>query len=177
MCIRDSASTDAVGLYVESIGNPRKFVRIARSLAAAKPVIVVKSAGSRLGSAPGHLTRKMSVGTEAFDALLRQSGVIRTENIHQLFDVAQLVVHQELPAGDRVAVVTNSDALGSLTTQAAQSWDLKVTHGPVSVAPEAGAEEFALALRAAFDDPGVDSVIASFIPPIYTCLLYTSRCV
>ena len=164
----EDASTDAVGLYVESIGNPRKFVRIARSLAAIKPVIVVKSAGSRLGSAPGHLTRKMSVGTEAFDALLRQSGVIRTENIHQLFDVAQLVVHQELPAGDRVAVVTNSDALGSLTTQAAQSWDLKVTHGPVSVAPEAGAEEFALALRAAFDDPGVDSVIASFIPPIYT---------
>ena len=164
----DDADTDAVGLYVESIGNPRKFVRIARSLAATKPVIVVKSAGSRLGSAPGHLTRKMSVGQDAFDALLRQSGVIRTENIHQLFDVAQLVVHQPLPAGDRVAVVTNSDALGSLTTQAAQSWDLKVTHGPVSVAPEAGAEEFAQALRAAFDNPEVDSVIASFIPPIYT---------
>ncbi len=164
----DDTNTDAVGLYVESIGNPRKFARIARTLAATKPVIVVTSAGSRLGSAPGHLTRKMSVGQEAFDALLRQSGVIRTENIHQLFDVAQLVVHQPLPAGDRVAVVTNSDALGSLTTQAAQSWDLKVTHGPVSVAPEASAEEFAQALRAAFDNPAVDSVIASFIPPIYT---------
>ena len=164
----DDADTDAVGLYVESIGNPRKFARIARSLSATKPVIVVKPAGSHLGSAPGHFTRTMSVRQEAFDALLRQSGVIRTENIHQLFDVAQLVVHQSLPAGDRVAVVTNSDALGSLTTQAAESWDLKVTHGPVSVPPEAGAEEFALALRAAFDDPDVDSVIASFIPPIYT---------
>ncbi len=164
----DDADTDAVGLYVESIGNPRKFARIARSLATAKPVIVVKSAGSHLGAAPGHLTRTMGVRQEVFDALLRQSGVIRTENIHQLFDVAQLVVHQSLPAGDGVAVVTNSDALGSLTAQAAESWDLKVTHGPISIAPEAGAEEFALALRAAFEDPKVDSVIASFIPPIYT---------
>ncbi len=164
----EDGDTDAVGLYVESIGNPRKFARIARSLAATKPVIVVKSGAYLLGSAPGHFTRTTSVRQEAFDALLRQSGVIRTENIHQLFDVAQLVVHQSLPAGDRVAVVTNSDALGSLTSQAAQSWDLKVTHGPVSVPPEAGADEFAQALRAAFDDPQVDTVIASFIPPIYT---------
>ncbi len=164
----DDEATDAVGLYVESTGNPRKFSRIARQLARIKPVIVVKSGATLLGFVPGHLTRLMTVGQEAFDAMLRQSGVIRAENIHQLFDIAQLVVHQPLPTGDRVAVVTNSDALGSLTAQAALSWDLKVTHGPVSVAPDADTEAFAQALRSAFDDPSVDTVITCFIPPIYT---------
>ncbi|MFZ1286840.1 MAG: GNAT family N-acetyltransferase [Candidatus Phosphoribacter sp.] len=163
----DDQHTDAVGLYVESIGNPRKFVRIARHLASTKPVIVVKSASSHLGEAPGHLIRHNRVSQDAFDAMLRQSGVIRAENIHQLFDIAQLVVHQPLPAGDRVAVVTNSDALGALTAQAAVSWGLKVTHS-ATVSPEAGADEFALAMRGAFDDEAVDTVIASFIPPIYT---------
>ncbi len=164
----DDQDTDAVGLYMESTGNPRKFSRIARHLSRIKPVIVVKSGASLLGFVPGHLTRLMTVRQEAFDALLRQSGVIRAENIHQLFDIAQLVVHQPLPAGDRVAVVTNSDPLGSLTAQAASSWDLKVTHGPVAVPPDAGVEEFAQALREAFDDPVVDTVITSFVPPIYT---------
>ena len=161
-------ATRAILLYIDRLEDAQKFMSAARAAARVKPVIVVKSGAYLLGSAPGHFTRTTSVRQEAFDALLRQSGVIRTENIHQLFDVAQLVVHQSLPAGDRVAVVTNSDALGSLTSQAAQSWDLKVTHGPVSVPPEAGADEFAQALRAAFDDPQVDTVIASFIPPIYT---------
>ncbi len=162
----DDPDTDAVGLYLESIGNPRKFSRIARQLSSNKPVIVVKSGATVAG--PGSLgqgERRSVVGPEAFDALLRQAGVIRAENIHQLFDVAQLVVHQPLPQGDRVAIVGNSDALGSLTEQAALSWGLRVTHGPVSLLPGAGAGEFAHALREAFLDPEVDSVLTSFVPP------------
>ncbi len=164
----DDPDTDAVGLYMESTGNPRKFSRIARHLASTKPCIVVKSGAQAHVPVPGHLTRTMTVREEVFDALLRQSGVIRAENIHQLFDVAQLLVHQPLPAGNRVAIVTNSEALGALSAQAAQSWDLTITHGPVDLEPESGPTEFARALRAAFDDPAVDSVITSFIPPIYT---------
>lgn len=164
----DDADTAAVGLYVESTGNPRKFSRIARHLAQAKPVIVVKSTGGMTGNAAGHLTRESTMRHEVFDAMLRQAGVIRAENIHQLFDIAQLVVHQPLPAGNRIAVVTNSEALGSLTAAAARSWDLEVTHGPVNVLPDAVPTEFAAALRAAFADPEVDTVVTSFIPPVYT---------
>lgn len=164
----DDETTHAVGLYLESMGNPRKFSRIARQLAMTKPVVVVSSGVSAFGAPPGHRVRETIVPPGAFRALLRQAGVIRVENVHQLFDVAQVVMHQPLPAGQRLAIVGNSDALGALSAQAALSWDLEVTHGPVSLPPEATAEEFSQALRRAFDDPAVDSVLAVFIPPIET---------
>jgi len=164
----DDQDTTTVGLYLESMGNPRKFSRIARHLASVKPVIVVSSGVSQYAAPPGHRTRTPAVPPQAFDALLRQAGVIRVENVHQLFDVAQLTLHQPMPTGHRVAVVGNSDALGSLSASAAESWGLQVTHGPVSLLPQASAEEFAEALDAAFSDPEVDSVVAAFIPPLVT---------
>ena len=164
----DDDGTDAVGLYLESMGNPRKFSRIARNLALIKPVIVVKSGFSRFGVPPGHRVRPTKARPEVFSAMLKQAGVIRVENVHQLFDVAQLVVHQPLPAGDRVAIVANSTALGTLTADACASWKLTVTHGPVSLPSEATPEEFRAALTAAFADPKVDSVLTCFIPPLVT---------
>ena len=155
----DDEDTTAVGLYLESMGNPRKFSRIARHLASIKPVIVVKSGVSSYGVPPGHRARATRVPPGAFDAMLRQAGVIRVENVHQLFDVAQLVVHQPLPRGNRVAIVGNSSALGALTAEACISWDLEVTHGPVSVSAEASAAESAVAIEAAFADERVDSVL------------------
>jgi acyl-CoA synthetase (NDP forming)/RimJ/RimL family protein N-acetyltransferase len=164
----DDDDTHAVGLYLESVGNPRKFSRIARQLAMRKPVMVVKSAISSYGVPPGHRVQPSKVPPAAFDAMLRQAGVIRVENVHQLFDVAQLVVHQPLPRGDRVAIVGNSDALGALTAQACVSWGLEVTHGPVSLPAEANAADFSTVLDAAFGDDRVDSVLTCFIPPLVT---------
>jgi len=165
----DDDDTHAVGLYLESVGNPRKFSRIARQLAMLKPVIVVKSGISSYGVPPGHRVRATtSVSPAAFDAMLRQAGVIRVENAHQLFDVAQLVIHQPLPRGVRVAIVGNSDALGALTAEACVSWGLEVVHGPVSLPSEANAAEFTTALDAAFGDDRVDSVLTCFIPPLVT---------
>jgi len=164
----DDGDTHAVGLYLESMGNPRKFSRIARALALRKPVIVVKSGISTYGVPPGHRVRASRVPPAAFDAMLRQAGVIRVENVHQLFDVAQLLVHQPLPRGDRVAIVGNSDALGALTAAACVSWGLEVTRGPVSLPAEAKVAEFATALDAAFGDDLVDSVLTCFIPPLVT---------
>ena len=164
----DDAETHAVGLYLESVGNPRKFTRIARQLALRKPVIVLKPEASAFGVPPGHRVRETRTPPRAFREMLRQSGVIRVENVHQLFDVSQLVLNQPLPAGRRVAVVTNSDALGAICGDAALSWKLDVTHGPVTVAPDASQEVFHQALVAAFEDADVDSVIAGFIPPLIT---------
>src|SRR5450631_3095099 len=164
----DDEDTHAVGLYLESVGNPRKFSRIARQLALRKPVIVVKSAISSYGVPPGHRVRASTVAPAAFDAMLRQAGVIRVENVHQLFDVAQLLVHQPLPRGSRVGIVGNSDALGALTAQACVSWGLQVTHGPVSLPAGARATDFSTVLDAAFGDDSVDSVLTCFIPPLVT---------
>jgi acyl-CoA synthetase (NDP forming)/GNAT superfamily N-acetyltransferase len=164
----DDDSTNVVGLYLESMGNPRKFSRIARNLARIKPVIVVKSGVSAFGVPPGHRVRRTKARPEVFSAMLKQAGVIRVENVHQLFDIAQLVAHQPLPAGDRVAVVGNSTALGTLTADACTSWGLTVSHGPVSLPTEATAAQFRKAVAAAFADPEVDSVLTCFIPPLVT---------
>ena len=164
----DDEVTHAVGLYLESMGNPRKFSRIARQLALRKPVIVVKSGISSYSAPPGHRARATRVPPAAFDAMLRQAGVIRVENVHQLFDVAQLVVHQPLPRGGRVAIVGNSSALGALTAEACVSWGLEVVHGPVCMPAEAKAAEFATALDAAFGDDRVDSVLTCFTPALAT---------
>ena len=164
----DDDHTTAVGLYLESMGNPRKFSRIARNLAATKPVIVVKSGVTAYGIPPGHRVRQTRARPEVFDAMLRQSGVIRVENVHQLFDVAQLLVNQPLPRGRRVALVGNTAALGAITADTCVSWGLTVSHGPVCMPAEASGAEFREKLDAAFADPEVDSVIACFIPPLVT---------
>lgn len=157
--------TGVVGLYLESIGNPRKFSRIARRLAAVKPVVVVKS-GSSTGAPPGHAVRTSRAPREALGEMLRQAGVIRVENIHQLFDTAQLLVAQPLPAGERVAVVGNSAALGTLAAEALEGKGLAVAGAPVTVHPEADAEECAVALREVYARDDVDAVVACFAPPV-----------
>ncbi len=161
----DDEATRTVGMYLESVGNPRKFNRIARRLAKTKPVIVVKSGVSSYGVPPGHQVRPTRIPPAAFRSMLRQAGVIRVENVRQMFDIVQLLEHQPLPRGERVAVVGNSDALGALTADACVSWRLQVTHGPVNLPPDADVEQFRAAVRAAFDDPEVDSVVTAFVPP------------
>ncbi|MFC5379752.1 GNAT family N-acetyltransferase [Aquipuribacter nitratireducens] len=162
----DDPRTAVVGLYLESVGNPRKFSRIARQLARSKPTVVVKSWVSEYGVPPGHDVRRSGAPPQAFDAMLRQAGVIRTENLHQLFDVAQVVLHQPLPAGERVAVVGNSPALNALAAGACGSWGLTVAGEPRAVRAEADAEEFAVALEEVYGRDDVDAVVATFIPPL-----------
>ena len=104
----DDADTTAVGLYLESIGNPRKFSRLARRLARTKPVIVAKSDAMGLNLPPGHAVRTTQAPPEALDAMMRQAGVIRVETIEELMDVAQIVSSQPLPEGPGIAVFSNS---------------------------------------------------------------------
>ncbi|WP_233150163.1 bifunctional GNAT family N-acetyltransferase/acetate--CoA ligase family protein [Kineosporia sp. A_224] len=164
----EDPGTDVVGLYLESVGNPRKFSRIARRLSRTKPVIVVKSGASRFSATPGHAVRPSRVPKAGFNALLRQSGCIRVDNVRQLFDVAQLVLHQPLPSGSCVAVVANSEALAALTADACVARKLDVVHGPVALPTLAGPEDFRTALEAAFADEHVDAVVTAFMPPVAT---------
>jgi acyl-CoA synthetase (NDP forming) len=163
----EDEGTEVVLLYLESIGNPRKFSRIARRVSRRKPVIAVKSGRSTQGVPMGHAVRSMQAPQAAVDAMFRQAGVIQVDTLDEMFDVAQLVAHQPLPRGRRVAVVGNSDALGLLAADAAASVGL-VAREPVALGSDATAEDFEEALDAAIDDPEVDSVVAVFIPPLNT---------
>lgn len=162
----EDPATDVVMLYLESIGNPRKFARLSRRVARSKPVAVVKSGRSAQGVPLGHAVRPTKAPAEALEAMFRQSGVMRAETIHELFDIAALVSTQPLPAGDRVAILGNSDALGLLAAEACEAFGLTLAADPVSLGAEAAADDYRRALTTVFADPGVDSVVAVFIPPL-----------
>ena len=159
--------TEVVLLYLESIGNPRKFSRITRRVSRRKPIIAVRSGRTTQGVPMGHSVRSIAAPSAAVDAMFRQSGVIQVDTLDEMFDVAQIVAHQPLPKGPRVAVVGNSDALGLLASDAAVAAGLEVQRS-VALGADATAEDFESALDAAIDDPDVDSVVAVFIPPLNT---------
>ncbi len=158
-------STEVVLLYLESIGNPRKFSRIARRVSLRKPIIAVRSGRTTQGVPMGHAVRKIVAPPQAVDAMFRQAGVIQVDTLDEMFDVAQLLAHQPLPRGRRVAIVGNSDALGLLAADAAAAVGL-VVNKSLALGAEATAEDFEDALDSAIDDPEIDSVVAVYIPPL-----------
>ncbi|MGH3460662.1 MAG: GNAT family N-acetyltransferase [Kribbellaceae bacterium] len=162
-------ATEVVLLYLESLGNPRKFSRVARRLAGRKPVIALKSGRATQGVPLGHTVRRSQLPAETVESLFRQSGLIGVDTIGEMLDVAQLLAHQPLPRGRNVAIVSNSDALTLLAMDAAASHGLHVVTGDcTTLTAEATADEFAGALDRAFTDPQVDSVVVIFTPPLRT---------
>ncbi|MGY6500553.1 MAG: bifunctional acetate--CoA ligase family protein/GNAT family N-acetyltransferase [Acidimicrobiales bacterium] len=173
--------TDAVLLYMESFGNLRKFSRIARRVGRVKPVIAVTSGGASLGGAEVDLP-----GDATLDALLRQAGVIRVSTLDLLFDVTRLLIHQPVPSGSRVAIVSNSSGPARLAVDACRGAGLtgavlsaeteeaialsvpmaSHTANPLDLTFQADAGHFEAALRHVLADDGVDSVIAIYAPPL-----------
>jgi len=163
-------STDVVGLYLESIGNPRKFARVARRLATSKPVVVLTAGRSGHVIPAGHAVRLTRVPRRALDEMLRQSGVIRVESQHQLLDVAQLLVHQPLPGGGRVIVLAGSEPLAALAAEASVSAGLTVG-AQRAILPEGGHTDADLArldaeLAAVYADPSCDAVVVVHVPTV-----------
>ncbi len=158
-------ATEVILLYLESIGNPRKFSRIARRVSRSKPIIAVRSGRTTQGVPMGHAVRHIAAPPEAVDAMFRQAGIIQVDALDEMFDVAQLLAHQPLPSGSRVAIVGNSDALGLLAVDAAAASGLTVTSA-IALGADATADDFEDALDAAIDDDHVDAVVAVYIPPL-----------
>jgi acyl-CoA synthetase (NDP forming)/ribosomal protein S18 acetylase RimI-like enzyme len=161
----EDESTEVVMMYLESIGNPRKFSRIARRVSLRKPIIAVRSGRTTQGVPMGHSVRKIAAPPQAVDAMFRQAGVIQVDTLEDMFDVAQLAAHQPLPRGRRVAIVGNSDALGLLAADAAAAVGL-VVNKQVALNAEPTPEDFEDALDDAIDDPDVDAVVVVYIPPL-----------
>lgn len=162
----DDADTTAVGLYLESIGNPRKFSRLARRLARTKPVIVAKS--DAMGLPPGHAVRATQAPPEAVDAMMRQAGVIRVETIEQLMDIAQIVSSQPLPKGPGIAVFSNSRALGKVVADSAAVQGLGVVRIVTDVDLDAGMSVALPALRHSLQEvltaDTVHAVVVALLP-------------
>ncbi|MFE9449795.1 GNAT family N-acetyltransferase [Streptomyces sp. NPDC006739] len=158
----DDPDTDVVLMYLESIGNPRKFTRLARRTAAAKPLVVVQGAGS---APQGHAVRATRLPHATVSALLRQAGVIRVDTITELVDAGLLLARQPLPAGPRVAILGNSESLGLLTYDQCLAEGLRPAR-PSDLTTGASAEDFRRALAEALADDTCDAVVVTAIPAI-----------
>jgi acyl-CoA synthetase (NDP forming) len=156
-------ATEIALLYLESFGNPRKFARLARRFARNKPIVAVKSGRGSVVAGLQHTS--VEVPESSVQALFEASGVIRTETLAQLFDVAILLTTQPLPAGNRVAVVGHSTALGVLVADALATAGLPMTQ-LVDVGTDASADEFIAAVGRTLAADAVDVVVSIFVPPM-----------
>jgi acetyl coenzyme A synthetase (ADP forming)-like protein len=181
---QDDPDTDLVLLYLESFGNPAKFARIARRVARAKPILAMRSGTSHVGAkAASSHTAALAGSDAAVEALFRQAGVLRARTLEELIDASVLLTTQPLPAGNRVAVVTNAGGLGILCADAADAAGLTLPElapatrealaeflpaeassaNPVDLLGGATGAVYEQALPIVLDDPGVDAVIALFV--------------
>jgi acyl-CoA synthetase (NDP forming)/GNAT superfamily N-acetyltransferase len=156
-------ATAAVGLHLESIGNPRKFARVARRLAAVKPVVTMTADRGPVVP-PGHAVRPTSAPASVLAAVLHQSGVIRVTSTHQLMDVLELVTSQPLPAGPRTAVLATSASVAALVAQVAAGHGLVVAGPPTLLPEDLPADDVRSAVDALYADPDVDCVVAVRVP-------------
>ncbi len=185
--LRDDERTSVILMYLENFGNPRRFTRIAREVTQLKPVVAVKAARTGAGAraATSH-TGAMAGLDVATDALFAQCGVIRVDAVEELFDMAMGFGNAPLPKGDRVAVVTNAGGPGIIIADALESQQLRVAElsettqsrlrealpeeaavtNPVDMIASADADSYRAVLEIVLDDPGVDAIIASFVPPL-----------
>lgn len=181
----EDPATDVIVLYMESFGNPRRFGRLARRLSETKPIVVVKAGRSSAGArAASSHTGSLASLDVAVDALFRQSGVIRTRTLDDLFDVAMLLSHQPLPAGRRVAVISNAGGPAILTADALEVEGLELpelsdelqtalgehlldtasTTNPVDMVASAGPTEYEACLNDLLASDEFDTVIMIHIP-------------
>ena len=180
-------STSVIALYLESFGNPRKFVRIASRAARTKPIVAVKSGRSPAG-ARGAMSHSAALATsdDVAELVLSRAGVTRVDTLEELFDTTQAFASQPAPRGRRVAIVGNAGGPAILAADAAAAHGLLVPElsaadqgSPCGLPPGGGrdrqpgrhrrlriADAFEEALRVVLDDPEIDAVLAIYVPPL-----------
>ncbi|HXY72267.1 MAG TPA: GNAT family N-acetyltransferase [Actinomycetota bacterium] len=182
--------TDLVMLYLESFGNPRSFARNSSRIGRSKPILAVKSGRTKAGlrATSSHTGALLQGSDVTVDALFEQSGVIRTDSLAEMFDVAALLSSQPPPAGPRVAIVTNAGGAGILCADACEGSGLEVpplpdelrkelasflspqaaVGNPVDMIASATAEQFGRAIEAIARARVADALIVIFVPPLVT---------
>jgi len=174
-------------MYVESFGNPRRFLELASRITRLKPIIAVKSGRSKVGArAASSHTGALAASDAAVNALLTQAGVLRAESIEELFDMAMAFTDRPLPRSRRTAVVTNSGGPAILAADALETRGLELQElqqatvaqlkplfpeeasirNPLDMIASATPANYRTALEAVLRDPGVDSALAVFVPPL-----------
>jgi acetyl coenzyme A synthetase (ADP forming)-like protein len=185
----EDPNTDVMLLYLESFGNPKKFGEIARRVGRKKPIVAVKAGRSTAGArAASSHTGALATSDAVVRDLFKQAGVIRTDTLEEMFDVATLLANQPLPSGRRVAIVTNAGGPGILAADACEANGLELPQlapkttkelreflppaasvgNPVDMIASASAEDYRRTIQAVLRDPSVDAVMVIYIPVLDT---------
>jgi acetyltransferase len=181
--------TRSIILYIESLANVRQFMSAARAFARTKPIIVVKS-GRFAESAKAAASHTGALAGEdlIYDAAFQRAGIVRVEEIEDLFDCAEILAKQRNPKGSRLAIITNAGGPGVMATDGLLTHGGKLaelspeilselnkllppfwSHGnPIDILGDAPPERYAKALEISLKDRGVDGVLVVLTPQAMT---------
>lgn len=172
-------------LYMESIPDPAAFRKAAERVSKKKPILALKAGRSEAGaSAASSHTGSLAGSDKAADALLKQCGVIREFSLQSLFSTAKVFSRSPLPAGDRIAVITNSGGPGIMAADALSAHGLTVARlsektqsalreflpavasvkNPVDMIASAPLDHYEKTLDTVLSDPGVDAALVIYLP-------------
>lgn len=196
--IEDAANdpyTKVILCYLEDIVDGPRFLKVAGEAARKKPVIILKSGVSQAGAqAASSHTGALAGSDLAYDTAFEQCGIIRATSMTELFELAIAFTKSPIPAGNRVAIVTNSGGPGIIATDNVEDLGLQMArfekstidefrenlpkeaniYNPVDVLGDARTDRYDYALNKVLDDPNVDSVLVLMCPtavtePVETC--------
>lgn len=198
LALRDDPQTHVIACYLESIMAGDEFIKVAESVSAVKPVVILKAGTTQAGgkAASSH-TGSLAGADIAYGAAFRRAGVIRADSFEGLFDAAMALAMQPLPKGERVAIITNAGGPGIMAADAVENLGLQVkpltesistalreklpaaasVGNPIDVLGDADPERYATALNAAMDDESVDSIVVLLTPQAMSRPAETARAI
>lgn len=185
----DDPRTESIVIYMETIGDARAFLSAAREVALTKPIIVIKP-GRTAGAAKAAAshTGSLTGSDEVLEAAFRRSGVLRVNDISDLFDMAEALAKQPRPKGPHLTIVTNAGGPGVLATDALITSGGELTeispatmetlnkflpptwshNNPIDIIGDASPERYAKALEVAANDPNADGLLVILTPQAMT---------
>ena len=160
----EDQNTKVAILYLETFGNPRRFVRIARRMTYKKPILCVKGARSIAGRRTVEAkSGTQTVGNLEVEALFQQTGIILAPSLEDIFDVAVVLSNQPLPRGNRVSIIANSSGMATLFADACEMNDL-IIDGPgvIDLGAFTSPESYETAVIDSLLDDKVDTLLIGF---------------
>ena len=194
----DDENIKVILIYLESIEEGRKFLKVAMKVVKKKPIIVLKGGTSTAGArAAGSHTGAMVGSFIAYQTAFNKSGVIMVESIEELFNHAIAFTEQPLPKGEGVAIVTNAGGPGILATDLCEKLDVKLTHftqrtrksfmeklpaaasmrNPIDILGDARADRYRFAMEKVMEDENVNAVVVILSPQAMTESMATAKAI
>lgn len=190
-------STHSILIYMETIGDAKAFLSAAKEVVLNKPIIIIKAGRTEeAAKAAASHTGSMAGSDEVFDAAMQRVGVLRVDQIGELFDMAEVLAKQPYPQGPHLAIITNAGGPAVLATDAAARYGAKMavispetiealnqflpaawSHGnPVDLLGDASAERYAKAIEIVAKDPQIDGILTILSPQDMTDATKTAEC-